>query len=57
MCRVRERITRHGGETFDAPSEWADWHTDAARSRREQDDAVMVKPASKKVEKFRGVEL
>jgi DNA helicase HerA-like ATPase len=57
MCRVRERITRHGGETFDAPSEWADWHTDAARERREQDDAVMVKPASKKVEKFRGVEL
>src|ERR671939_425471 len=34
MGRVRERGTRHGGETFDAPSEWAAWHTDAARDRR-----------------------
>ena len=37
--------------------ERARWHTDAARGRRGQDDVVMVKPASKKVEKFRGVEL
>jgi DNA helicase HerA-like ATPase len=57
MCRVRERITRHGGETFDAPSEWANWHTDSARERRAQDEAVMVKPSAKKVEKFRGIEL
>jgi hypothetical protein len=57
MCRVRERWTRHGGETFDAPDEWARWHSEGASERRAQDDAVMVKPAAKKVEKFRGVEL
>jgi DNA helicase HerA-like ATPase len=57
MCRVRERITRHGGETFDAPDEWARWHSEGATERRAQDDAVLVKPSAKKVEKFRGVEL
>ncbi|MCA1816037.1 MAG: ATP-binding protein [Acidobacteria bacterium] len=57
MCRVRERCTRHGGETFDAPSEWASWHGEAAQERRAQDEAVLVKPSAKKVEKFRGVEL
>ncbi|MCA1612820.1 MAG: ATP-binding protein [Acidobacteria bacterium] len=34
MCRVRERLTRHGGETFDAPGEWARWHTEGARRPR-----------------------
>jgi hypothetical protein len=57
MCRVRERLTRHGGETFDAPDEWARWHTEGERNRREQDAAVLVKPAAKKEEKFRGVRL
>ena len=47
MCRVRSRITKHGGETFDAPSEWARWHSDDARRRREQDESVLVKPARK----------
>ncbi|MCI0485963.1 MAG: hypothetical protein L0229_05125, partial [Blastocatellia bacterium] len=23
MCQVRKRLTRHGGETIDAPDEWA----------------------------------
>ncbi|HEV2863483.1 MAG TPA: ATP-binding protein [Pyrinomonadaceae bacterium] len=53
MCRVRERLTKHGGETFDAPSEWARWHTRPERERREQDEAVLAPaPARpKKVEK------
>ncbi len=58
MCRVRERITRHGGETFDAPREWAEWHTDGKRKNRAQDGAVLVKPDSgKKVEKLRGIQI
>src|SRR5215210_3106066 len=58
MCRVRERITKHGGETFDAPTEWAKWHTDAERTHRTQDNAVLSKPEStKKPEKVRGIRI
>jgi uncharacterized protein len=58
MCRVRERITKHGGETFDAPSEWARWHTKEEREHREQDNAVLASPKpSKKVEKIRGFQI
>ena len=52
MCRVRERITRHGGETFDAPDEWARWHSEDAREKREQEGAVLINaPRAKKGEK------
>jgi DNA helicase HerA-like ATPase len=56
MCRVRERITRHGGETFDAPAEWAEWHTERERTHRTQDNAVLVKE-DKKSEKIRGIRI
>ncbi|MDT4895771.1 MAG: hypothetical protein QOH25_848 [Acidobacteriota bacterium] len=56
MCRVRERITRHGGETFDAPAEWAEWHSTRERSHRAQDNAVLVK-GEKKGEKIRGIRI
>ncbi|HYN85009.1 MAG TPA: ATP-binding protein [Pyrinomonadaceae bacterium] len=48
MCRVRERITKHGGETFDAPDEWASWHSEGARERRAQDAAILVGPPKTK---------
>jgi DNA helicase HerA-like ATPase len=59
MCRVRERITRHGGETFDAPSEWAKWHTKDEREHREQDSAILAAAPSKpkKVERVRGFQI
>ena len=58
MCRVRERITKHGGETFDAPSEWARWHTKEEREHREQDSAILASPKpTKKVEKIRGFQI
>ncbi|HYG80944.1 MAG TPA: ATP-binding protein [Pyrinomonadaceae bacterium] len=58
MCRVRERLTRHGGETFDAPAEWATWHSAREREHRAQDNAVLVKPeSSKKPEKVRGIRI
>jgi uncharacterized protein len=56
MCRVRERITRHGGETFDAPAEWAEWHSTRERTHRAQDNAVLVKE-EKKGEKIRGIRI
>jgi DNA helicase HerA-like ATPase len=56
MCRVRERITRHGGETFDAPAEWAEWHSTREREHRAQDNAVLVKE-DKKPEKIRGIRI
>lgn len=58
MCRIRPRITRHGGETFDAPAEWAKWHSGEEQEKRTQDNALLVKPAStKKVEKLRGIQI
>jgi DNA helicase HerA-like ATPase len=56
MCRVRERITRHGGETFDAPQEWAEWHSTRERTHRQQDNAILVKE-DKKAEKIRGIRI
>jgi DNA helicase HerA-like ATPase len=47
MCRVRARLTAHGGETFDAPSEWAKYHTKDAQERRAQDTAIYAKPEAK----------
>jgi len=59
MCRVRPRHTRHGGETFDAPSEWARWHARDEREHREQDSALLAAPPAKakKVEKVRGIQI
>jgi DNA helicase HerA-like ATPase len=59
MCRVRERITKHGGETFDAPTEWARWHTQEEREHRDQDSAVLAAPPTKpkKVERVRGFQI
>jgi hypothetical protein len=58
MCRVRSRITKHGGETFDAPHEWAEWHSTREREHRAQDNAVLVKSDSgKKAEKIRGIRI
>lgn len=48
MCRVRERLTRHGGETIDAPREWAAFF--ARRGRREQEDAVLIKQGARREE-------
>ena len=57
MCRVRERLTKHGGETFDAPGEWAEWHSESKQRQREQDSAVLVPKPAKKSDKFRGIPL
>lgn len=48
MCRIRPRLTKHGGETFDAPSEWLKWHSTDKKQRREQDDAIYLKETKEK---------
>ncbi|MGB9180130.1 MAG: ATP-binding protein [Pyrinomonadaceae bacterium] len=57
MCRVRSRITEHGGETFDAPAEWAKWHTGEERTKREQDNAVVIKDKPKNPVKVGGIQI
>lgn len=53
MCRIRPRITKHGGETFDAPDEWLRWHSGGEQQKRAMDDAPYLKPSSEKpIEKF-----
>lgn len=58
MCRIRSRLTAHGGETFDAPDEWAKWHSSDSKEKREQDNAPYLKPTSdKQPETFGGVRI
>lgn len=58
MCRIRSRITKHGGETFDAPDEWQKWHSGESKQRREQDEAIYIKSSPKKDdEKIGGIRL
>ncbi|MGA9995907.1 MAG: ATP-binding protein [Pyrinomonadaceae bacterium] len=57
MCRVRSRITEHGGETFDAPAEWAKWHTGSERTKREQDNSVVIKDKPKNPVKVGGIQI
>jgi DNA helicase HerA-like ATPase len=53
MCRIRSRLTRHGGETFDAPDEWLKWHSTGEQDKRAMNDSPYLKPASdKKPETF-----
>src|ERR1044072_8106461 len=58
MCRVRERITKHGGETFDAPSEWLKWHSSGEQDKRAMDDSPYLKQDSeKKTEKIGNIRI
>lgn len=53
MCRIRPRLTEHGGETFDAPGEWMKWHSSGEQSKRDQDGAPYLKSGGdKKPEKI-----
>jgi DNA helicase HerA-like ATPase len=58
MCRIRQRLTKHGGETFDAPAEWMKWHSSSDTAKREQDEAPYLKPTSdKKPEKIGNIRI
>lgn len=47
LAAVRERITKHGGETIDAPSEWQKYFTPSEKETREREKALLVKPQPK----------
>jgi DNA helicase HerA-like ATPase len=58
MCRIRKRLTAHGGETFDAPSEWMRWHSPDSQDKREQASAPYLKETSdKKPERIGGIRI
>ncbi len=58
MCRIRPRLTEHGGETFDAPSEWMKWHAPESTDKREQANSPYLKPTSdKKTEKIGNIRI
>jgi uncharacterized protein len=40
MLRVRQRLTRHGGESINAPEEWVAWFADGRDVARERDGAL-----------------
>lgn len=43
ICRVRERITPHGGESKDAPSEWQAHFGDEAATARDRETAPLAR--------------
>lgn len=58
MCRIRPRLTKHGGETFDAPSEWLKWHSSGEQDKRAMTDSPYLKPGSdKKPEKIGNIRI
>lgn len=58
MCRIRKRLTEHGGETFDAPAEWMKWHSKDEKEKRDIEDAVYMKESSdKKKEKIGNIRI
>lgn len=56
LCQVRQRVTKHGGETIDAPSEWQKFFSETKQRERERDNAVLVKPTPKG-EKYGGIDI
>ncbi|MCB1025953.1 MAG: ATP-binding protein [Acidobacteria bacterium] len=48
MCRIRKRLTKHGGETFDAPEQWLKWHSSDEKEKRDQENALYLKESSDK---------
>lgn len=57
MCRVRERYTKHGGETFDAPAEWAKWHAPQAQERRREQNAFLGGLPTEEAETLDGIQI
>lgn len=43
ICRVRQRITPHGGESKDAPAEWSRYHSAHASADREREGATLYR--------------
>jgi hypothetical protein len=57
MCQVRSRLTTHGGQTFDAPSEWLNWHSASRQQFAKQEQSILLKPGAKKQEQIDGIDI
>ncbi|MGH8500089.1 MAG: ATP-binding protein, partial [Methylococcales bacterium] len=58
MCRIRPRITAHGGVDLDAPAEWMKYTSAGSTSKRDQDEAPYLKSDSdKKPEKIGNIRM
>ena len=57
MCRVRSRITKHGGQTIDAPEKWSEWHSTRSASERERESAVLRRSEGKKGQRIDGIDV
>jgi hypothetical protein len=42
LLRVRQRITRHGGQDVDAPAEWFRWFEEDRAALDQRDNAIIV---------------
>jgi hypothetical protein len=47
LAQVRPRVTKHGGETIDAPAEWEKYFAKTNKAARERQEAKLVKPKPK----------
>jgi uncharacterized protein len=47
LCAVRQRLSKHGGETIDAPGEWQKYFSDTQSEKRTIEEAVLIKPQPK----------
>jgi hypothetical protein len=54
LCAVRQRMTKHGGETIDAPGEWQSYFSEKSVETRERENAVLVKRTSNPGMKIEG---
>ncbi|RMH33768.1 MAG: ATP-binding protein [Acidobacteria bacterium] len=55
LCRIRNRMTEHGGETLDAPNEWQKYFSASFKQKIEQVNAPYIRHDSEKEEeKFGG---
>jgi len=41
LCRVRSRVTKHGGESHDAPAQWRKYFTSDTHADRVRGDAII----------------
>jgi DNA helicase HerA-like ATPase len=58
LCRIRKRLTEHGGETLDAPKEWVAYFSESAKQKTEQANAPYVRPATEENnEEFEGFKI
>jgi len=56
LCQVRKRLTKHGGETMNAPEEWMGYFQAHRQQTRTIEKAPVASP-ERKSEKFRGVSI